>query len=58
MHKVWEEPMIAWAAAVVALLLGIAAYFANDPAAVLQGAAEVGGVIALFTLICATEAWN
>jgi hypothetical protein len=58
MQKVWEEPMVAWAAAVVALLLGIFTYFASDPSAVLQAAAEIGGVVALFTLICATEAWN
>lgn len=50
--------MIAWAAAVIALLLGGVAYFSGNPSAVLQGAAEVGGVLALFTLICATEAWN
>jgi hypothetical protein len=58
MWSVWEEPMVAWAAAVFALLVGVLAYFAADPSAVLQGAAEIAGVVALFMLICATEAWN
>ena len=50
--------MVAWAAAVVALILGLVTYLPGDPSTVLYGAAEIGGVVALFTLICAAEAWN
>jgi hypothetical protein len=49
--------MIAWAA-VVALVLGVLTFFAEDPSSVLYGAAELGGVITLFALVCAAEAFN
>ena len=53
----WEEPMFAWAAG-VALALGAGAWLAPDPMAVLSSAAEIAAVVAVFALVCATEAWN
>jgi hypothetical protein len=50
--------MLAWAAAVLLLLIGLATYFAEDPMTVLHAVAELGAVCALFALVCAAEAWN
>jgi hypothetical protein len=49
--------MISWAA-VVALGLAAVTYLTGDPSMVLSGLAELAGVLALFTLVCAAEAWN
>ena len=49
--------MFAWAAG-VALALGAGAWLAPDPMAVLSSAAEIAAVVAVFALVCATEAWN
>lgn len=49
--------MLTWAS-VVALGVGALAYFSGDPTAVLRSVAELGGVIALFALVCAAEAFN
>jgi len=48
--------MIFWAA-VSALIMGAFAYL-GDPSSVLVNVAEIGGVIALFMLICAAEAFS
>jgi hypothetical protein len=49
--------MITWAT-IVTLATGAIAYFSGDPSSILMGLAELGGVIALFTLVCAAEAFN
>ncbi|MGO4525605.1 hypothetical protein AB4097_12165 [Microvirga sp. 2MCAF35] len=48
--------MIFWAA-VSALAMGAFAYV-GDPSSILVSVAEIGGVIALFMLICAAEAFS
>ncbi|HEX2136016.1 MAG TPA: hypothetical protein VHG30_08960 [Microvirga sp.] len=48
--------MSIWAA-VLALLAAVGALWA-DPMTVVSGAAEVAAVLALFTIVCAAEAWN
>ena len=48
--------MIFWAA-VSALVMGAFAYMV-DPSSILVSVAEIGGVIALFMLICAAEAFS
>ncbi len=48
--------MITWAT-IVTLVMGALAY-ATDPSFMLQGLAELGSVIALFTLVCAAEAFS
>lgn len=48
--------MIFWAA-VFALAMGAFAYL-GDPSSILVSVAEVGGVVALFMLICAAEAFS
>jgi len=48
--------MTVWAA-VVALVLGAFA-FAGDLSSTLVSLAEIGGVVALFTLICAAEVFS
>ena len=48
--------MITWAT-IVTLVMGALVY-AIDPSSVLQGLAELGSVIALFTLVCAAEAFS
>lgn len=48
--------MVFWAA-VVALVSGAFVYV-GDLSSALVGLAEIGGVIALFTLICAAEAFS
>jgi hypothetical protein len=49
--------MARWAVLIV-LALGGWIYLADDPVPVLRTAAELGGVIGLFTLVCASEAWT
>jgi hypothetical protein len=50
--------MITWAT-IVTLATGAIAYFGSvDPYSLLLGLAELGGVIALFALVCAAEAFN
>jgi hypothetical protein len=49
--------MIDWAT-IVALATGAFSYVGSDPSSILLGLAELGGVIALFTLICAAESYN
>jgi hypothetical protein len=49
--------MISWAAFVALIMSGIA-YISSDPSAFIMNLAELGGVIALFTLVCAAEAFN
>lgn len=49
--------MILWAS-IVALVLGALTYMFSDPATVLLNLAELGGVILLFALVCAAEAFN
>jgi hypothetical protein len=48
--------MIFWAA-VSTLIMGAFAYL-GDPSSILMSAAEIVGVIALFMLICAAEAFS
>jgi hypothetical protein len=48
--------MIFWAA-VFALVMGAFAYL-GEPSSALVSLAEIGGVIALFMLICAAEAFS
>lgn len=49
--------MLTWAG-IVALAVGVLTYFSGDATAILRGAAELGAVVALFTLVCAAEAFN
>jgi hypothetical protein len=49
--------MALWAA-LLAIALGLWTYLAEDPTAVMVTIAELGGVIGLFALVCAAEAWN
>jgi hypothetical protein len=49
--------MAMWAA-VTALALGLLTYLAGDVSTLLSGLAELGAVLALFTLVCAAEALN
>lgn len=49
--------MIVWTS-VSAGLLGGLAYLFSDPQALWLNLAELGGVIGLFTLVCAAEAFN
>lgn len=49
--------MIAWAA-VVALATSVVGYISPDFTSFLVGAAELGGVVTLFALVCAAEAFN
>lgn len=49
--------MSIWAA-VITLVLGGAAFLADDPSAMLFNLAELGAVVGVFTLVCAAEAWN
>jgi hypothetical protein len=53
---VGRKPMMFWAA-IIALATGAFAYM-GDPSSTLVSLAEVAGVIALFTLICAAEAFS
>jgi hypothetical protein len=48
--------MLAWAT-IVALVTGALSYVA-DPATVVTSVAELAGVIALFALVCAAEAFS
>ena len=48
--------MLAWAT-FVALVTG-ALFFIADPIAVAMNLAELAGVVALFTLVCAAEAFS
>jgi hypothetical protein len=45
-------------AGVVALVVAVAACLAGDATTLLSGLAEIGAVLALFTIVCAAEAWN
>lgn len=49
--------MLTWAS-IVALIIGALTYLSGDAATVLRAVAELGGVIALFALVCAAEAFN
>jgi hypothetical protein len=49
--------MVVWAS-IVALVLGALTYFSGEAATVLRALAELGGVFALFALVCAAEAFN
>lgn len=49
--------MITWAA-IVAFVLGVLTYVLSDPSTLLLNLAELVGVIALFALVCAAEAFN
>lgn len=46
--------MITWAA-IVAFTMGALAYVSGDSSTFLMNLAEIGGVITLFALVCATE---
>lgn len=48
--------MLAWAT-IIALVTG-AVFYVADPSAVITNLAELAGVIALFTLVCAAEAFS
>jgi hypothetical protein len=48
--------MVIWAT-VTTLAMGGLAYF-GEPSSTLTGLAEIGGVVALFTLVCAAEAFS
>jgi hypothetical protein len=49
--------MMIWAV-FAALLVGALTYVLSDPSMVLVNLAELGGVIAMFALVCAAEAFN
>ena len=49
--------MALWASLIV-LALGGWTYLSDDPVPVLRTVAELGGVVGLFTLVCASEAWT
>ena len=49
--------MSIWAS-VVALLVASAAYWSGGADVVISGMQEIAAVVALFALVCATEAWN
>jgi hypothetical protein len=49
--------MAVWAVPIV-LALGGWTYLSDDPVTILRTVAELGGVIGLFTLVCASEAWT
>jgi len=49
--------MIVWAS-VAAVLTGGVALSGADLSSILMGVAEIGSVAALFTLVCAAEAFN
>ncbi|MET0429097.1 MAG: hypothetical protein ABW026_11445 [Microvirga sp.] len=49
--------MMLWAA-VIALILGGLTWVLSDPSMILLNLAELGGVLALFALVCAAEAFN
>lgn len=49
--------MLTWAA-VVALVLGLVTWLVGDPAVVLSNALELAAVVAVFALVCASEAWH
>jgi hypothetical protein len=51
-----RKPMMFWAA-IIALATGVFAYV-GDLSSILVNLAEVAGVIALFTLVCAAEAFS
>ncbi|HZH53254.1 MAG TPA: hypothetical protein VEZ16_15395 [Microvirga sp.] len=46
--------MVIWAA-IIALVLSGLAIVNSDPSSILMSLAELGAVVALFTLVCATE---
>ena len=46
--------MVTWAA-IVALVMGGLAYVSSDFSTFLMNLAELGGVVALFALVCASE---
>ncbi|WP_165820046.1 hypothetical protein [Microvirga sp. KLBC 81] len=48
--------MLAWAT-IIALAMG-ALFYVLDPSAIIVNVAELAGVIALFTLVCAAEAFS
>jgi hypothetical protein len=48
--------MFAWAT-IIALVLGVIFYVA-DPFTVMMNVAELAGVVALFMLVCAAEAYS
>jgi hypothetical protein len=49
--------MITWAS-IVALITAVVAFLTSDLSSLLTGMAELAAVIALFTLVCAAEAFN
>jgi hypothetical protein len=49
--------MLTWAT-VVALAIGAVVAVSTDLSSLLIGMAELGGVVALFALVCAVEAYN
>ena len=58
LESVGEAPMI-WAV-IVSLALAVLSFLVNDVGlwTVLSGLTELGIVLGLFTLVCATEAFN
>lgn len=48
--------MFAWAT-IIALAMGVL-FYALDPSAIIMNVAELAGVIALFALVCAAEAFS
>jgi hypothetical protein len=48
--------MFAWAT-IIALAIG-AVFYVIDPSAIITNLAELAGVIALFTVVCAAEAFS
>ncbi|WP_157961377.1 hypothetical protein [Microvirga flavescens] len=49
--------MLAWAA-VILTVLGVLIYALSEPAMALLNLAELVGVVLLFALVCAAEAFN
>jgi hypothetical protein len=48
--------MFVWAI-IIALVTGVL-FYVSDPLAIIVNVAELAGVIALFTLVCAAEAFS
>lgn len=51
-----RRPMLAWAI-IIALATGVL-FYVLDPSVIIVNVAELAGVIALFTLVCAAEAFS
>ncbi|WP_154678300.1 hypothetical protein [Microvirga massiliensis] len=49
---------MAWWAMLIILVLGGWTYLSDDPVPILRTIAELGGILGLFALVCASETWT